>query len=88
MISILAQVSLLIAILQIRFHLRLDLLYRFLTILLQERLLGYTLGSALTGFIVFEQRKLIHDSVSDPKSQSIDQAQVIFSLFVTIVTNP
>lgn len=44
----------------------------------KERLLGFTLGSALTGFIVLEQRKLIHESVADRKSQSVDQSQVIY----------
>ncbi|CAH8386080.1 unnamed protein product [Eruca vesicaria subsp. sativa] len=47
-----------------------------ISILAQERLLGFTLGSALTGFIVLEQRKLIHESVADRKSQSVDQSQV------------
>ncbi|KAG2308465.1 hypothetical protein Bca52824_028213 [Brassica carinata] len=41
-----------------------------ISILAQERLLGATLGSALTGFVVLEQRKLIHQSLSHPKSQS------------------
>ncbi|CAH8361282.1 unnamed protein product [Eruca vesicaria subsp. sativa] len=41
-----------------------------ISILAQERLLGATLGSALTGLIVLEQRKLINQSISDPKSQS------------------
>ncbi|KAG7572841.1 hypothetical protein ISN44_As09g011900 [Arabidopsis suecica] len=52
-----------------------------ISILAQERLLGFTLGTALTGFIVFEQRKLIHDSVSDPKSRSVDQSQVRDRIF-------
>ncbi|CAG7902440.1 unnamed protein product [Brassica rapa] len=49
-----------------------------ISILAQERLLGFTLGSALTGFIVLEQRKLIHESVADRKSHSVDQSQVIY----------
>ncbi|XP_019093462.1 PREDICTED: uncharacterized protein LOC109129567 [Camelina sativa] len=53
-----------------------------ISILAQERLLGFTLGSALTGFLVYEQRKLIiHQSVSDPKSQSFDQSQVRDRIF-------
>ncbi|CAN7060886.1 unnamed protein product, partial [Brassica rapa subsp. trilocularis] len=43
--------------------------------ILQERLVGATLGSALTGFIVLEQRKRIHESLALPKSQSMDQSQ-------------
>ncbi|CAN6842193.1 unnamed protein product, partial [Brassica oleracea] len=49
--------------------------------ILQERLLGATLGSALTGFIVLEQRKLIHESLALPKSQSMDQSQVRDAMF-------
>ncbi|CAH8264012.1 unnamed protein product [Arabidopsis lyrata] len=52
-----------------------------ISILAQERLLGFTLGTALTGFVVFEQRKLIHESVSDPKSQFVDQSQVRDRIF-------
>uniref|UniRef100_A0A1J3H9M3 Uncharacterized protein n=1 Tax=Noccaea caerulescens TaxID=107243 RepID=A0A1J3H9M3_NOCCA len=49
-----------------------------ISILAQERLLGATLGSALTGFVILEQRKLIHESVADRKSQSaVDQSQVV-----------
>ncbi|CAA7017790.1 unnamed protein product [Microthlaspi erraticum] len=48
-----------------------------ISILAQERLLGATLGSALTGFVILEQRKRIHESVADPKSQSLDQSQVV-----------
>ncbi|CDY62457.1 hypothetical protein BRARA_D01701 [Brassica rapa] len=47
-----------------------------ISILAQERLVGATLGSALTGFIVLEQRKRIHESLALPKSQSMDQSQV------------
>ncbi|KAH0929958.1 hypothetical protein HID58_015685 [Brassica napus] len=46
-----------------------------ISILAQERLVGATLGSALTGFIVLEQRKRIHESLALPKSQSMDQSQ-------------
>ncbi|XP_009140903.1 uncharacterized protein LOC103864888 [Brassica rapa] len=46
-----------------------------ISILAQERLLGATLGSALTGFIVLEQRKLIHESLALPKSQSQSQVR-------------
>ncbi|ESQ51321.1 hypothetical protein EUTSA_v10017488mg [Eutrema salsugineum] len=53
-----------------------------ISILTQERLLGATLGSALTAFVVLEQRKLIHESVSDrQKSQSLDQSQVRDRIF-------
>nr|VDC98594.1 unnamed protein product [Brassica rapa] len=52
-----------------------------ISILAQERLLGFTLGSALTGFIVLEQRKLIHESVADRKSHSVDQSQVREGIF-------
>lgn len=36
---------------------------------MQERLLGATLGCALTGIVVFEQRKRIYDSVSNYQSE-------------------
>ncbi|KAL1223858.1 hypothetical protein V5N11_007824 [Cardamine amara subsp. amara] len=52
-----------------------------ISILAQERLLGATLGSALAGFVIFEQRKLIHESLSDPKSQSVDQSQMKDRIF-------
>ncbi|KAL1088203.1 hypothetical protein V6Z11_D08G234600 [Gossypium hirsutum] len=40
-----------------------------ISILAQERLLGATLGCALTGIVVFEQRKRIYDSVSSYQSE-------------------
>ncbi|CAH2060284.1 unnamed protein product [Thlaspi arvense] len=52
-----------------------------ISILAQERLLGATLGSALAGFLILEQRKLIHESVADRKSQSVDQSQVRDGIF-------
>ncbi|MBA0756720.1 hypothetical protein Gogos_020466 [Gossypium gossypioides] len=36
---------------------------------MQERLLGATFGCALTGIVVFEQRKRIYDSVSNYQSE-------------------
>ncbi|XP_050213124.1 uncharacterized protein LOC126664660 [Mercurialis annua] len=41
-----------------------------ISILAQERLLGAAMGSALVGFIVFEQRKRIYQSISQPHTQS------------------
>ncbi|EEF32089.1 uncharacterized protein LOC8264071 [Ricinus communis] len=41
-----------------------------ISILAQERLLGAAMGSALAGFLVFEQRKRIYESISDYPSQS------------------
>ncbi|CAN8315146.1 unnamed protein product [Cochlearia groenlandica] len=52
-----------------------------ISILAQERLLGATLGFSLTGFVLLQQRKLIHDSVSDHKSHSLDQSQVRDRIF-------
>ncbi|MBA0646820.1 hypothetical protein Goklo_014750 [Gossypium klotzschianum] len=40
-----------------------------ISILAQERLLGATLGCALTGIVVFEQRKRIYYSVSSYQSE-------------------
>ncbi|KAA3468803.1 zinc finger, C3HC4 type family protein [Gossypium australe] len=40
-----------------------------ISILAQERMLGATLGCALTGIVVFEQRKRIYDSVSNYQSE-------------------
>ncbi|KAL9413116.1 hypothetical protein AB3S75_041730 [Citrus x aurantiifolia] len=39
-----------------------------ISVLAQERLLGFALGSAITGFVVFEQRKCIYASISDHQS--------------------
>ena len=43
---------------------------------LQERLLGAAIGSGLVGFIIFEQRKRIYESISDYPSQLDTQSQV------------
>lgn len=45
---------------------------------MQERLLGAALGTALTGIVVFEQRKRIYESISDHQSQLVSQSQVLF----------
>ncbi|KAH7561034.1 hypothetical protein JRO89_XS10G0161200 [Xanthoceras sorbifolium] len=47
-----------------------------ISILAQERLLGAVLGSAITGVIVFEQRKCIYNSISDDQSQVESKSQV------------
>ncbi|CAI0397801.1 unnamed protein product [Linum tenue] len=47
-----------------------------LSILAQERLLGFALGGAFTGFVVFEQRRRIHDSISAYQSPSDAQKQL------------
>ncbi|XP_039052566.1 uncharacterized protein LOC120194294 [Hibiscus syriacus] len=57
---------------------------KFLTIisvLAQERLLGAALGTALTGIIVFEQRKRIYESISDHQSQLPSQSQMKETIF-------
>ncbi|CAN0916358.1 hypothetical protein LINGRAHAP2_LOCUS29666 [Linum grandiflorum] len=47
-----------------------------LSILAQERVLGFALGGALTGFVVFEQRRRIRQSVSayQPPSDAHNQS--------------
>ncbi|XP_062172704.1 uncharacterized protein LOC133878199 [Alnus glutinosa] len=40
------------------------------SVLTQERLLGFALGSIFTGIVVFEQRRSIYKSISDTQSQS------------------
>ncbi|KAK8641505.1 hypothetical protein V6N13_010906 [Hibiscus sabdariffa] len=40
-----------------------------ISVLAQERLLGAALGTALTGIVIFEQRKRIYESISDHQSQ-------------------
>ncbi|XP_010521768.1 PREDICTED: uncharacterized protein LOC104800608 [Tarenaya hassleriana] len=52
-----------------------------ISVLAQERLLGATLGSALTGFIVFEQRKRIYESIADRDSEPGIQSQVKERMF-------
>ncbi|XP_065865302.1 uncharacterized protein [Euphorbia lathyris] len=46
-----------------------------ISILAQERLLGAAMGSACVGFIVFEQRRRIYDSISAYPSNSNAQSQ-------------
>ncbi|WCJ41026.1 hypothetical protein M5689_021917 [Euphorbia peplus] len=41
-----------------------------ISILAQERLLGAAMGSACVGFIVFEQRRRIYDSISSSAAKS------------------
>ncbi|KAL4611069.1 hypothetical protein ACB098_08G080700 [Castanea mollissima] len=40
------------------------------SVLAQERLLGAALGSILTGIVVFEQRRTIYRSISQPDTHS------------------
>ncbi|XP_022755640.1 uncharacterized protein LOC111303554 isoform X2 [Durio zibethinus] len=47
-----------------------------ISILTQERLLGAALGCALTGIVVFEQRKRIYESIADHPSQLASQSQM------------
>ncbi|TYG67869.1 hypothetical protein ES288_D05G109400v1 [Gossypium darwinii] len=57
---------------------------KFLTmisVLAQERLLGAALGTALTGIVVFEQRKRIYESISDYQSQLAFQSQIKEPIF-------
>lgn len=51
---------------------------------MQERLLGALLGSAVTGVIVFEQRKRIYKSISDDQSQAGSQSQVHFCYLLVL----
>ncbi|KAM7277669.1 hypothetical protein ACFE04_004803 [Oxalis oulophora] len=51
-----------------------------ISILAQERLLGATLGASLTGFIVFEQRRRIFNSISDSDSQFNNKLMVSLPL--------
>ncbi|KAJ8751373.1 hypothetical protein K2173_016570 [Erythroxylum novogranatense] len=52
-----------------------------ISILVQERILGFVLGSALTSFVVLEQRKRIRQSIADGPSQSHAQSQLIKPIF-------
>ncbi|KAL8029808.1 hypothetical protein ABFX02_14G247100 [Erythranthe guttata] len=40
-----------------------------ISVLAQERLLGAALGSILTGAVIFEQRRSIYNSISEPVPQ-------------------
>lgn len=59
---------------------------------MQERLLGAALGSAFAGIVVFEQRKSIYRSISDPQHQLPSQFHVnplsdfIFRIVIVYVT--
>ncbi|XP_031389422.1 uncharacterized protein LOC116202049 [Punica granatum] len=52
-----------------------------ISVLAQERLLGAALGSALTGIIVFEERKRIYRSISDDQSHGATKSQVKEPMF-------
>ncbi|XP_022755639.1 uncharacterized protein LOC111303554 isoform X1 [Durio zibethinus] len=52
-----------------------------ISILTQERLLGAALGCALTGIVVFEQRKRIYESIADHPSQLASQSQCYLKEF-------
>ncbi|KAK3206000.1 hypothetical protein Dsin_020046 [Dipteronia sinensis] len=52
-----------------------------ISVLAQERLLGAALGSAITGIIVFEQRKCIYNSISDNQSQVDSNSQAREPIF-------
>ncbi|XWS74279.1 hypothetical protein CRYUN_Cryun02cG0201300 [Craigia yunnanensis] len=47
-----------------------------ISVLAQERLLGAALGCALTGIVVFAQRKRIYESIADHQSQLASQSQM------------
>ncbi|CAN1171911.1 hypothetical protein LINPERHAP2_LOCUS29853 [Linum perenne] len=52
-----------------------------LSILAQERLLGFALGGAVTGFVVFEQRRRIRESIAAYQSPSDAQNQMKDPIF-------
>ncbi|KAB2081067.1 hypothetical protein ES319_A05G107200v1 [Gossypium barbadense] len=54
---------------------------QMISVLAQERLLGAALGTALTGIVVFEQRKRIYESISDHQSQLASQSQIKEPIF-------
>ncbi|XP_059430928.1 uncharacterized protein LOC132164433 [Corylus avellana] len=51
------------------------------SVLTQERLLGFALGSILTGVVVFEQRRSIYKSISDTHSQSTTRSPMREPIF-------
>ncbi|KAH7542627.1 hypothetical protein FEM48_Zijuj02G0094200 [Ziziphus jujuba var. spinosa] len=55
-----------------------------ISVLAQERLLGAALGCAFTGIVVFEERKSIYRSISDPHSPIRTQSQE-FSIRIRIL---
>ncbi|GMI81845.1 hypothetical protein like AT2G28430 [Hibiscus trionum] len=52
-----------------------------ISVLAQERLLGAALGTALTGIVVYEQRKRIYESIPDHQSQLDAQSQMKEKIF-------
>ncbi|XP_012064824.1 uncharacterized protein LOC105628095 [Jatropha curcas] len=52
-----------------------------ISILAQERLLGAAMGSAFVGFIVFQQRRRIYESISADHSQFDVQSQLREPIF-------
>ncbi|KAJ9178126.1 hypothetical protein P3X46_010036 [Hevea brasiliensis] len=52
-----------------------------ISILAQERLLGAAMGSAFVGFVVFEQRKRIYESISADCNQFDAQSQLRKAIF-------
>ncbi|XP_021635290.2 uncharacterized protein LOC110631685 isoform X2 [Hevea brasiliensis] len=52
-----------------------------ISILAQERLLGTALGIAFVGFVVFEQRKRIYESISADRNQLDAQSQLREPIF-------
>ncbi|XP_015874429.1 uncharacterized protein LOC107411366 [Ziziphus jujuba] len=52
-----------------------------ISVLAQERLLGAALGCAFTGIVVFEERKSIYRSISDPHSPIRTQSQIKEPIF-------
>nr|ABK95119.1 unknown [Populus trichocarpa] len=56
-----------------------------ISILAQERLLGAALGAAFAGFIVYEQRKRIYQSISPEHPQSQVVFEIIFLKMESLV---
>ncbi|KAH9606385.1 hypothetical protein KSS87_017289, partial [Heliosperma pusillum] len=52
-----------------------------ISILTQERLLGFALGSALTAAVVFENRRQVHRSISEINAKFGDQPQIMKPVF-------
>ncbi|XP_074284991.1 uncharacterized protein LOC141610678 [Silene latifolia] len=48
-----------------------------ISILTQERILGFALGSALTGAVVFENRRQIHRSITEVNAKFGDRPQIM-----------
>ncbi|KAI4383802.1 hypothetical protein MLD38_009600 [Melastoma candidum] len=47
-----------------------------ISVLAQERVLGAALGSALAGFVVFQERKSIYASISEDRSRVSPRNQI------------